>query len=114
MEPWKEGVDGSRPSGGLKYLQIAYFCCVLRRVARDHYGGGQRGSDLQGFWRRPGGSGYKREPVREHGLRFGQRPRQHPDGAHESSEVRLQLSLCEGQAPASSSASARPSAYTAA
>ena len=24
----KEGVDGSSPSEGLKYLQIRYFCCL--------------------------------------------------------------------------------------
>jgi hypothetical protein len=45
----KEGVDGSSPSEGLKYLQISYFCCLFRRIAGDHYGGGQRGGDLQGF-----------------------------------------------------------------
>ena len=25
----KEGVDGSSPSEGLKYLQIDYFCCLI-------------------------------------------------------------------------------------
>src|SRR5919198_1504948 len=25
----KEGVDGSSPSEGLKYLQICYFCCLI-------------------------------------------------------------------------------------
>jgi hypothetical protein len=25
----KEGVDGSSPSEGLKYLQIGYFCCPI-------------------------------------------------------------------------------------
>jgi hypothetical protein len=25
----KEGVDGSSPSEGLKYLQFSYFCCLL-------------------------------------------------------------------------------------
>jgi hypothetical protein len=25
----KEGVDGSSPSEGLKYLQISYFCCLI-------------------------------------------------------------------------------------
>ena len=24
----KEGVDGSSPSEGLKFLQISYFCCL--------------------------------------------------------------------------------------
>jgi hypothetical protein len=50
----KEGVDGSSPSEGLKYLQIHYFRCLLRRVAGDHYGGGHRGRDLQGFLPTPG------------------------------------------------------------
>ena len=27
----KQGVDGSSPSEGLKYLQIGLFCCLLRR-----------------------------------------------------------------------------------
>jgi hypothetical protein len=25
----KEGVDGSSPSEGLKYLQKSYFCCLI-------------------------------------------------------------------------------------
>ena len=25
----KEGVDGSSPSEGLKYLQIGHFCCLI-------------------------------------------------------------------------------------
>jgi hypothetical protein len=31
----KEGVDGSSPSEGLKYLQIGIFCCVSRREPGD-------------------------------------------------------------------------------
>jgi hypothetical protein len=58
----KEGVDGSSPSEGLKYLQIRYFCCLFRRVAGDHYGGGQRGRDLQVFLPTPGLVLRKREP----------------------------------------------------
>ena len=30
----KEGVDGSSPSKGLKYLQIGIFCCLVRRSPR--------------------------------------------------------------------------------
>jgi hypothetical protein len=42
------------PEEGLKYLQIDYFCCLLRHGAGEHYGGGQRGGDLQGFLPTPG------------------------------------------------------------
>ncbi len=31
----KEGVDGSSPSEGLKYLQIASLCCLFRRGAQE-------------------------------------------------------------------------------
>src|SRR6059058_41904 len=51
--PWTlhgEGVDGSSPSEGLKYLQIASLCCLFRRGAGDQYGGGQRGVDLEDFF----------------------------------------------------------------
>jgi hypothetical protein len=37
----KEGVDGSSPSEGLKYLQINYFCCLHRRDAGEGHGGGR-------------------------------------------------------------------------
>ncbi len=46
----KEGVDGSSPSEGLKYVQIGYFCCLTRRSPDVGYGGGQLHGDLQGFF----------------------------------------------------------------
>jgi hypothetical protein len=44
-----EGVDGSSPSEGLKFLQIRYFCCLFRRGTEGDHGGGQRSVDLQGL-----------------------------------------------------------------
>jgi hypothetical protein len=43
----KEGVDGSSPSEGLKVLHTDTSCCLFRHDARELYGGGQRGGDLQ-------------------------------------------------------------------
>src|SRR6266516_6252142 len=43
----KEGVSGSSPEEGLKYLQICISCCLFRRGAGARYGGGQRDANLQ-------------------------------------------------------------------
>jgi hypothetical protein len=43
----KEGVDGSSPSEGLKYLQIDVICCLPRREPEEDHGGGHVGADLQ-------------------------------------------------------------------
>jgi hypothetical protein len=45
----KEGVDGSSPSEGLKYLQNASCCCLLRRVAGRRSWRGSRDEVLQGL-----------------------------------------------------------------
>jgi hypothetical protein len=50
----KEGVDGSSPSEGLKYLQIDSFCCLVRRDVREEYGGGQVRLHLQELLSRRG------------------------------------------------------------
>jgi len=43
----KEGVDGSSPSEGLKFLEIAIFCCLNRRNAAERYGEGHVVANLQ-------------------------------------------------------------------
>ena len=45
----KEGVDGSSPSEGLKYLQISIFCCLFRRGAGVDHRGSRHEADLQGL-----------------------------------------------------------------
>jgi hypothetical protein len=35
-----EGVSGSIPEEGLKFLQIGIFCCLVRRDLGERYGGG--------------------------------------------------------------------------
>src|SRR3954454_14645959 len=61
----KEGVDGSSPSEGLKYLQIATLCCLSRRGPEHQYGGGQRGGDLQEFSSSHGRTGSRGGTSRE-------------------------------------------------
>jgi hypothetical protein len=43
----KEGVPGSSPGEGLKFLQIGILCCLVRRGREDEYGGGHVSPDLQ-------------------------------------------------------------------
>ena len=46
----KEGVDGSSPSEGLKYLQIGTLCCLFRRATSGGNGRGRDVVDLQVFF----------------------------------------------------------------
>jgi hypothetical protein len=48
----KEGVSGSSPEEGLKYLQIESFCCPVRRNVGGDYGGGHVRGHLQELLRR--------------------------------------------------------------
>ena len=66
----KEGVDGSSPSEGLKYLQIASFCCLIRRAGSDAYRGGQRRRHLQGLLVALAPRAAVRGTVREHSSLF--------------------------------------------
>jgi hypothetical protein len=43
----KEGVSGSSPEEGLKFLQIGTFCCLVRRDLGEQYGGGHVHPHLQ-------------------------------------------------------------------
>ncbi len=62
----KEGVDGSSPSEGLKYLQIGYFCCLISRSPAVRHGGGHLHVDLQGLSRPPRFTRGYEGTVREH------------------------------------------------
>jgi hypothetical protein len=116
----KEVVDGSSPSEGLKHLQIGYFCCLLRRVARDHYGKVSEDPICRRFWR-------PRVVPATKGNREGTRASLRPETTSASrldptalwsrradGSATLAQSGRRARASASSSASACPSAYTAA
>jgi hypothetical protein len=43
----KEGISGSSPEEGLKFLQIGTFCCLVRQNLGEQYGGGHVHPHLQ-------------------------------------------------------------------
>jgi hypothetical protein len=63
----KEGVSGSSPEEGLKYLQISFFCCLVWRSAGEKYGGGHRAAVLQAFQCVSGAHALPKGTLREHG-----------------------------------------------
>jgi FAD binding domain len=71
----KEGVDGSSPSEGLKYLQMSLVCCLLRRGSEDGYGGGRVDNDLQALLLLASRFGASKGSLRELARALGSRPR---------------------------------------
>jgi hypothetical protein len=63
----KEGVSGSSPEEGLKYLQIGLARCLFRRQPGGRHGGGHRPARLHGLSRVPSGSCRMEGTLREHG-----------------------------------------------